>query len=74
MGTNDFVKQQENILAPQGDENVLAIPLCRCGRAPHRKAQRNCHHCNREANKKYKAQMNRDAQKFRQMALIARDG
>ena len=29
-------------------------PLCKCGRGPWRKGQRNCHVCNREANKKYR--------------------
>jgi hypothetical protein len=28
--------------------------MCRCGRAPHRKGQRNCHQCNAEAAKKYR--------------------
>ena len=30
-------------------------PLCKCGRGPWRKGQRNCHVCNREANAKYRA-------------------
>jgi hypothetical protein len=29
--------------------------LCRCGRAPKRKAQRNCHLCHAEANRRYRA-------------------
>jgi hypothetical protein len=28
--------------------------LCKCGRAPWRKGQRNCGICNREANKRYR--------------------
>jgi hypothetical protein len=28
--------------------------LCRCGRAPWRKGQRNCGICNREANRRYR--------------------
>jgi hypothetical protein len=40
-------------------ENVLTIKLCKCGRAPHRKGQRNCHFCNREANTKYRRELKR---------------
>jgi hypothetical protein len=40
-------------------ENLLVIKLCKCGRAPHRKGQRNCHHCNREANAKYRRELKR---------------
>lgn len=50
--------------------NVLAVRMCKCGRAPHRKGQRNCHHCNRDANKRYKAQMKRDAESFREARKI----
>lgn len=34
-------------------------PLCKCGRGPCRKNQRNCLDCNREANAKYRAELKR---------------
>lgn len=30
------------------------LRMCKCGRGPWRKGQRNCVHCNREANCKYR--------------------
>ena len=41
------------------DANIHVIKLCKCGRAPHRKGQRNCHFCNREANAKYRRELKR---------------
>ncbi len=38
---------------------MVELKMCRCGRAPHRKGQRNCHVCNREANRKYRAELKR---------------
>lgn len=34
--------------------------MCKCGRAPWRKGQRNCVLCNREANRKYRESLKRD--------------
>jgi len=36
-------------------EQTMVSCLCRCGRAPRRKAQRNCHLCHAEANRRYRA-------------------
>jgi hypothetical protein len=33
--------------------------MCKCGRAPWRKGQRNCVACNREANRKYRESLKR---------------
>jgi hypothetical protein len=41
------------------ETNILAVPLCKCGRAPHRPGQRNCHFCNRDANRKYRQSLKR---------------
>lgn len=45
---------------------VIHIKMCKCGRAPHRKAQspnvtppRNCHFCHKEANQKYRRSVKR---------------
>lgn len=43
--------------AEQGGSGVSItpeLPLCKCGRGPWRKGQRNCQACNREANRKYR--------------------
>jgi hypothetical protein len=50
--------------AEQGGEAVsitAELPLCKCGRGPWRKGQRNCLTCNREANKKYRVSLKRTA-------------
>ena len=36
------------------------VHVCKCGRAPWRKGQRNCVLCNREANRKYRESLKRD--------------
>jgi hypothetical protein len=41
-----------------------ALRLCKCGRAPWRKGQRNCAFCNREANKRYRDSLKREEAKF----------
>jgi hypothetical protein len=38
---------------------AAAQKLCKCGRAPHRKGQRNCAYCNRDANRKYRISLKR---------------
>ena len=42
-----------------------AARLCKCGRAPHRKGQRNCAFCNREANAKYRQSLKRMEARFK---------
>jgi hypothetical protein len=43
-------------------EPVVEKPphMCKCGRAPWRKHQRNCVFCNREANRKYRESLKID--------------
>jgi hypothetical protein len=43
----------------EAGESVAVARLCKCGRAPHRKGQRNCAFCNREANAKYRQSLKR---------------
>jgi hypothetical protein len=50
-------------------ESVPALRLCKCGRAPHRKGQRNCLLCNREANKKYRESLKRETARWEILAL-----
>ena len=61
--TNLSAERREHERAAGGsmekDTNILTIKLCKCGRAPHRKNQRNCHFCNREANAKYRRELKR---------------
>jgi hypothetical protein len=55
----------------RGDEaeKSAAPRLCKCGRAPWRKGQRNCVLCNREANRKY-----RESLRTMTRALLRRGG
>jgi len=41
--------------------------LCRCGRAPRRKAQRNCHLCHAEANRRYRASVKQQNEALRRI-------
>jgi len=43
-----------------GADSGEVLRLCKCGRAPHRKGQRNCLFCNREANRKYRLSLRRE--------------
>ena len=40
-------------MPPESAEKITP-PLCKCGRGPWRKGQRNCLACNREANSRYR--------------------
>jgi hypothetical protein len=42
--------------------------LCRCGRAPRRKAQRNCHLCHAEANRRYRASVKQQNEALKRAA------
>lgn len=42
-------------------DNLIQIRMCKCGRAPWRSKARNCHFCHKEANKKYRQSLKRDA-------------
>jgi hypothetical protein len=42
-----------------------APPICRCGRGPWRKGQRNCLTCNREANKRYRESLRKEEARLR---------
>jgi hypothetical protein len=59
-------------LSEKQPDNVLQIRMCKCGRAPHRSGQRNCHFCNREANKRYQQRLKRDANAFKEIAAKVR--
>lgn len=45
--------------APAAGQDEAAPRLCKCGRAPWRKGQRNCIVCNREANRRYRDSLKR---------------
>jgi hypothetical protein len=47
----DSSRISEIIAEPVGEKPPH---ICKCGRAPWRKNQRNCVFCNREANRKYR--------------------
>ena len=49
--------------APSPSEAPITAepPLCKCGRGPWRKGQRNCLACNREANAKYRVSLKKSA-------------
>ncbi len=53
-----------------GAENVSVLAMCKKHNRPLRKGQRNCDECNRIANRKYKAQLKRDAAAFKAMRKI----
>lgn len=38
-------------------ETIIQLPMCKCGRAPHRAKARNCHFCNAEAQVRYRASL-----------------
>lgn len=40
---------------------VIQMPMCKCGRAPWRKGQKNCHFCNLEAGRKFKAELRKQS-------------
>jgi hypothetical protein len=48
-------------------DNILHLPMCKCQRAPRRNGQRNCLHCNREANKKFRESLRRQKQALAQI-------
>ncbi len=39
--------------------------MCKCGRGPWRPGQRNCVHCNRDANRKYRESLKREAARLK---------
>lgn len=51
--------------------NVLAIKMCSKHNKPLRRGQRNCHECNRIANRKYKAQLRKDAENYRKLFVVS---
>jgi hypothetical protein len=52
------------------DQAVVSC-LCRCGRAPRRKAQRNCHLCHAEANRRYRASVKQQNEVLRRLQAAA---
>jgi hypothetical protein len=48
-------------------DQAVGQSLCRCGRAPRRKAQRNCHLCHAEANRRYRASVKQQNEAFRRI-------
>lgn len=49
----------------EGAEAPCQGHLCKCGRAPWRKGQRNCVFCNREANAKYRESLKRQVMRLK---------
>jgi hypothetical protein len=64
-GAADMQKHPENPGDPS--EQTLVSCLCRCGRAPRRKAQRNCHLCHAEANRRYRASVKQQNEALRRL-------
>ncbi len=58
--------------SPIEETNVLEIRLCKKHGKPLRKGQRNCHECNRVANRKYQANLRRSAKAFQDIAARIR--
>jgi hypothetical protein len=67
---------QENPEKPgeSANEQPVVSCLCRCGRAPRRKAQRNCHLCHAEANRRYRASVKRQNEALRRFEARNRKG
>lgn len=53
--------------AQADSEGQGASHLCKCGRAPWRRGQRNCVFCNREANRKYRESLKSQAARLKQI-------
>jgi hypothetical protein len=54
-----------------GDQAVVSC-LCRCGRAPWRPGQRNCHLCHAEANRRYRASVKQQNEALRRIEAAER--
>jgi hypothetical protein len=52
-------------------EQAVGQSLCRCGRAPRRKAQRNCHLCHAEANRRYRASVKQQNEALKRIQALA---
>jgi len=55
-------------------ENVVKMQMCKCGRAPHRPKARNCHFCNRDAQKKYRAALKGPVELAQQIRALSKIG
>jgi hypothetical protein len=57
-----------------GDHGDQAVgqSLCRCGRAARRRAQRNCHLCHAEANRRYRASVKQQNEALRRIEAAER--
>jgi hypothetical protein len=54
-----------------GEQKVVSC-LCRCGRAPRRSGQRNCHLCHAEANRRYRASVKQQNEALRRIEAAER--
>jgi len=54
-------RQDKDFEAEAAGQDEAALRLCKCGRASWRKGQRNCAVCNREANRRYRDSLKRQA-------------
>jgi hypothetical protein len=66
------MERSEKFLSDENpDDDAAPAPrLCKCGRAPWRQGQRNCVHCNRDANRKYRESLKRDAARLKKLSEI----
>jgi len=51
----------------EASEQTMVSCLCRCGRAPRRPGQRNCHLCHAEANRRYRASVKQQNEALRRI-------
>jgi hypothetical protein len=58
----------------QPNDQTTMSCLCRCGRAPRRKAQRNCHLCHAEANRRYRASVKQQNEALKRQLAVPADG
>jgi hypothetical protein len=61
---------QKNPEKPGRASEQAASCLCRCGRAPRRKAQRNCHLCHAEANRRFRASVKQQNEALKRIEAL----
>lgn len=78
-----IVPREANSVIQESDQpgNILQIRMCKCGRAPHRKAltpgneePRNCHFCHKEANTKYRRTIRQQIKAFKAISWVLKNG
>jgi hypothetical protein len=63
------MERSERFLNVEDEDSAQesAPHVCKCGRAPWRPGQRNCVFCNREANRKYRESLKKQAARLAQL-------